>query len=174
MTPKDLKHNEFNDYYKRYIDKLSNDLELIKGFTEGLANVMRFFQSIPKEKLEYRYAKDKWTIKQVFQHIVDTERIFMYRCFRIARHDETALAGFNQDDYILPSLANNKSIESLIQEYSIVRNNSIALLQSLTDEDLKFKGTASESIISARAAAFIILGHEIWHTDIVKERYLEI
>jgi hypothetical protein len=172
MTTKDLKEAEINPFYKNYINKVSKEINLIDGFNEGLQNVLQFFQSIPAEKLEYKYAEDKWTTKEVLQHIIDTERIFMYRCFRIARHDKTALAEFNQNVYIEPSQANSKSMESLLSEYKIVRQNSIVLLNSLCDEDLKFIGTASGNVMSARSAAFSTIGHEIWHIDIIKERYL--
>ena len=142
------------------------------GFYLGLKNVTDFFKSISNDKLTYKYAEDKWTIKEIFQHIIDTENIFMYRCLRIARHDQTPLAGFDQNDYILPSLANKKSIELLLEEYQAVRQNFIVLLKSLSETDLNFVGNANGSNLSARSAAFIILGHELWHTKIIKERYL--
>ena len=172
MTTQDLNASEFNEYYKRYIDKLSTELPLREGYKVGENTVLDFFKSIPNDKLEFAYAPGKWTIKEAFQHLIDTERIFMYRCFRIARRDVTPLMGYDQDIYVEPSKANNKSIENLLNEFEMNRNNTIAILDSLSDEDLKFVGTASESPMSARAAAFIILGHDIWHMDVIKERYL--
>lgn len=172
MTTQDLKPSEYNEYYKRYIDKLSEQTSLRKGYITGKNDVLQFFKSIPEDKLEYRYAPEKWTVKEVFQHLIDTERIFMYRCFRVARRDTTPLMGFDQDIYVKPSMANAKSIENLLNEYEINRNNSIVMIDSLSDEDLSFVGTASDSPMSARAAAFTILGHDIWHMDVIKERYL--
>ncbi len=172
MTIKDLKQSEFNEYYGRYIDKLSNNITLVDGFKVGADNVLQFFQSIPSDKLNYKYAEGKWSVKEVFQHLIDTERIFMHRCFRIARHDETALAGYNQNIYIEPSNADNKSIESLIEEFKIVRQNSISLLQSLKQDDLEFIGNANNDAMSARAAAFTVIGHDIWHMGVIKELYL--
>ena len=151
---------------------LPKSLHLIEGFETGFKTVDAFFKAIPKEKLTYRYAEGKWTVKEVFQHIIDTERIFMYRCFRIARHDKTPLAGFDQNDYIVPSNANNKSIERLLEEYQITRQYSILLLKSLSHQDLQSLGNASGYVTSARAAAFSTIGHEIWHINIIKERYL--
>ena len=172
MTKEDLTSEEYNPYYKVYINMIPKSLDLIEGFEVGFSNIESFFKSIPKEKLEYRYAEDKWTIKEVFQHIIDTERIFMYRCLRVARHDKTALSGFEQNDYIIPSKANSKSIETLLEEYRSTRQYSIVLLKSLSDEDLKCIGYASGNIMSARSAAFSTIGHEIWHMNIIKERYL--
>jgi len=172
MKKKELKSSEYNEYYKNYIDKLSDEIELKKGYTTGKQLVIEFFTSIPKDKLAYRYQPGKWTIKEVFQHQIDTERIFMYRCFRIARRDSAPLMGYDQDIYVVPSQANNKSIEELVNEFETTRNNSINIIHSLTNEDLCFIGNASESAMSARAAAFIILGHDKWHIDVIKNKYL--
>jgi len=172
MTTADLNPTEFNPYYEQYIRKLQDHLQLREGFEAGKANVIRFFEAIPEEKANYRYAPGKWSIKEILQHLIDTERVFMYRCFRIARNDRTALPGFDQDTYIEPSGAAAKTMAALLNEYKAVRQSFISLLGSLSDAHLQYTGTASGGAMSARAAAFIILGHEIWHTEIIKERYL--
>lgn len=171
MRIEDIKANEYNPYYKRYLDQLDASTELISGFEEGKSRVIQFFKSIPEEKLDYRYAADKWTVKEVFQHLIDTERIFSYRAFRIGRGDITSLAGFDQNDYILPSNANEKSRSDLLNEFEATRNNSITILKSLNDENLRNIGTASNTSMSARFAAVMIIGHDIWHMNIIKERY---
>jgi len=172
MRITDLDILEYDEYYARYINKLSTELDLKEGFEIGMKKVIQFFETIPLNKQEYRYDEGKWSLKEVFQHLIDTERIFMYRCFRIARNDKTALAGFDQDVYIQPSGANSKSMDSLINEFKIVRQNSILFLNSVNNKQLGFIGNASGGNMSARAAAFTIIGHEIWHMDIIKERYL--
>jgi len=172
MTITDLKETEFDPYYSRYIYKVSDNINLRQGFKIGKNNVIQFFESIDQGKLEYRYASDKWSIKEILQHLIDTERIFMYRCFRIARNDKTSLAGFDQNIYIEPSKANNKPIKSLIEEFKSVRQSSISFLNSLSDENLKFIGLSNGAPMSARAAAFTIIGHDIWHMDVIKEKYL--
>lgn len=172
MTKKDLQTTEYNEYYARYIDSVSDETQLAKGFEDDKKMVIDFFSSISKDKLEFRYQPEKWTIKEILQHIIDTERIFMYRFLRIARKDTTALAGYDQDIYIEPSEANNKSLEDLLHEFSVTRLYSINLINSISDENSKSLGTASNTTISARACAFILLGHSIWHINVVKERYL--
>ncbi len=172
MTTLDLKSEEFDAYYRRYIDKLSEETELRKGFNDGKKTVVDFFKSIPSEKLNYRYQPDKWSIKEILQHLIDTERIFLYRCFRIARRDTTPLAGFDQNVYIEPSGANQKSLDELLNEFIINRTNSTTILNSLSDENLKFIGNSNGGDMSARAAAFTIIGHDIWHMEVIKERYL--
>ncbi|GAA4975600.1 DinB family protein [Algibacter aquimarinus] len=172
MKVSDLNASEYNNYYQTYISKVSNTASLVESYKEAQNQVTSFFKAIPDNKLEFKYAPGKWTIKEVFQHIIDTERVFMYRCFRIARHDKTPLSGFEQDDYIVPSKSNFKTMDMLVEEYQTVRQSSIVLLKSLNHEDLKFIGNASGSNVSARAAAFIILGHEIHHIDVIKNKYL--
>ena len=172
MKVSDLKSTEYNSYYSTYISKVPKNVSITEGFKNGQIQVTNFFKSIPDHKLEHRYAPDKWSIKEVFQHIIDTERVFMYRCFRIARHDKTPLAGYEQDDYVTPSNADIKPINDLIEEYQTVRQSFIVLLKNLSDDDLKFEGNASENPMSSRAAAFITLGHEIHHMEVVKEHYL--
>jgi DinB superfamily len=172
MQVSDLQPEEFSPNNGRYVSMLPKDLELIKSFKDDFNAISDLFQSITLEKLDYRYAEGKWSLKEVFQHIIDTERIFIYRCFRIARHDKTPLPGFEQDDYVLPSQADKKSLGDLIEEFKAVRQNSIVLLRSLNENDLKFIGIVNGNPISARAAAFNIIGHNLWHVNIINERYL--
>ncbi len=172
MIKSDLNISEFGTYYARYINTLTNETVLRKGFELGKEDIINFFTSIPNEKLTYQYQPEKWSIKEVLQHMIDTERIFMYRCFRIARRDTTPLAGYDQNIYADPSLANDKSIEDLLNEFTVNRTNSISILNSLTDEDLSFIGNSNGDALSARAAAFIILGHDVWHIEIIKDKYL--
>jgi uncharacterized damage-inducible protein DinB len=172
MTRKDLKKEEFNPYYGNYINKLDINLDLRTGFTIGKEKVCNFFKAIPNEKLDFKYTSDKWTIKEVFQHIIDTERIFIYRLFRIARGDKTSLTGFDQNIYVKPSRANEKTIDDLLNEFTATRDYSISLINSLSNEDLKTVGFSNEDKMSARAAAFTIIGHEIWHIEVIKDKYL--
>ena len=172
MKKQELQSNEYDKYYSNYLNLVSSETELIPGLKEDQKMVIDYFSSIPEDKLEFRYQTKKWTIKEVLQHIIDTERIFMYRLLRISRKDTTPLAGFDQDVYVDPSEANNKSIEDLIEEFSATRLFTINLVNSMSDENLKNLGSASNSPVSARACAFILLGHSIWHINIIKERYL--
>jgi len=167
-----LTRKENNEYYDRYIEQIPTDLSLRAGFGSSLDEVVEFFQNIPEEKLEYRYEAGKWSIKEIFQHLIDTERVFAYRMFRIGRGDSTPLAGFDQNVYIEPSGANKKSLAELIEEFQLLRKSTQSILGSLLDEDLEHMGEASGFGVSARALAFIILGHERWHMKIIRERYL--
>lgn len=172
MKTSALKPNEYNPFYQRYFDQVNPAFELLEALRKGQTSVNDFFSKIPENKLTYRYAEGKWSVLEVLQHLIDTERVFMYRCFRIGRRDSTPLAGFEQDDYIEPAVADSKSMEQLIGEFNCIRKAFINLVESLSDEDLAFVGNANGSAMSARAAAFMVPGHDIWHMNIIRERYL--
>ena len=172
MKVEELSSTEYHPFYSGYVQKVPKNTGLIDGYTQAEKTMIDFFKSIPTEKHDYCYQPGKWSVKEVVQHVIDTERIFMYRCLRLARHDKTPLSGFEQDDYIKPSLANRKTMDDLVEEYAAVRHNSIVFLKSLRDDDLKFIGISDGNKMSARAAAFIVLGHEIWHKEVLEKRYL--
>lgn len=171
MTSKDLQKNEYNPYYQNYINQV-NDLSLQEGMKSNFERIMIFLDSIPEDKYDYSYEEDKWTIKEMLQHIIDTERVFAYRALCIARNDNSLFPGFDQDAYVVSSKANQRKFESLLNEYKLVKHSTIALFDSFTDEMLLRIGTASSSSISVRALGFIIMGHENHHCKIISERYL--
>ncbi|PCE66444.1 DinB family protein [Sediminicola luteus] len=171
MTSKDVLATEFQEYYQRYIDLVPNSLDLEMALSVGAEEILAFFKAIPMDTWDYAYAEGKWTVKEVLQHIVDTERVFAYRMFRIGRHDHTPLPGFDQDVFVKPSRANDKSPEDLLKAYLVTRGYTQSILDEFSETDLTFIGTASDGHLSARAAAFIILGHERWHLKILRERY---
>lgn len=171
MTVKNLQPSEYNPYYQPYIDK-ANNLTLKEGLMTNHESVITFLGSIPEAKLDFRYADGKWTIKEIVLHLIDTERIFAYRALRIARADKTALPGFDQDEYVPTSLANERIFDSILSEYKAVRSATIALFDSFNDDTLKRIGTASNSSLSVRAAGFITIGHENHHCEVIRNRYL--
>ncbi|MDO6596793.1 DinB family protein [Oceanihabitans sp. 2_MG-2023] len=171
MKVKDLNVNEYNTYYETYISKATS-LSLLDGFNESFTETLAFFNALPEDKMEYAYAEGKWTIKEVIQHIIDTERVFAYRALRFSRRDTTELPGFDENAYTPSSEANRRTKESLIEEYVNVRKSTINLFQSFTNEMLLLKGMASGGSMSVRAIGFINIGHEKHHCGIIAERYL--
>ena len=172
MTVSELNPQDYFEYYELYLSAVANNIDLIQAYREQGEEIVAFFKNIPNKSWHHSYAAGKWTLAEVVQHIIDTERIFIHRCFRIARGEQANISGFDQDVYVPPSRANEKSQEALINEYAITRAYSISILESLTEADFHKKGTASQRPLTAGAAAFIVLGHEIWHNNIIKERYL--
>ncbi len=167
-----LETKEYNSYYQLYLDQIPANTSLLEGYQRDFEETSNFFLSLPENKLLFRYAENKWSCQEILQHLIDTERIFIHRCFRIARGETQNITGFNQDDYLPPAGADSKSLTQLLEEFSTTRNYSKNLLQSLTDDALRTIGTANQSAMSARAAAFVVLGHNQWHKQIIKTRYL--
>ncbi len=171
MTKEEIGSDEYNNYYQSYLDK-AGDNNVFDSLRTNHKTIIPFFNSISSEKFLYRYAKDKWTIKEILLHLIDTERVFAYRAMCIARRDKTELPGFDQDAYVANSRANARSLDDLLSEYTRVRMATLSLYESFDDADLIQIGIANRSNLSVRAIAFIIVGHENHHLQIIKERYL--
>lgn len=167
----ELSKNEYSDFFSRYINLLG-EIDLLDELNLGKERFIKIINSISNNTLYSAYADGKWTLAEVILHCIDTERIFQYRVLRISRNDKTDLSGFNQDDYVPFSGANNRTVVDLLQEYLIVRNSTIYLFKYLTDSDLKRISTIDGNSISVRAMGLIICGHQVHHEQIIKERYL--
>ena len=165
------KTDEYNPYYKQYIQYLAEE-DVMTAFIEGLEDVNELMASLTEEQLRSAYAEGKWTIKEVLQHLMDSERIFCSRALRVARNDKTELPGFDQNAYVPYSEATERNSMELLQEYNSVRQATIALFKSFSEEMLLRTGTASNDTISVRALAHIIAGHEKHHLHVINERYL--
>jgi len=119
----------------------------------------------------FRYAADKWTVKEVLGHVTDSERIFAYRALCIARADQTPLSGFEQDDYVRAGGFGERTLSDLVEEFALVRSATSAFFHSLGDDVWLRRGVANKNEVTVRALAFIIAGHELHHREILKERY---
>lgn len=171
MKASDLKPNEYAEYYSQYI-KQSGNVNLLDVLKESAQALNSLFETISDEKMNYKYAEDKWTIKDILLHIIDAERVFAYRALRFARADKTNLPGFEHNDYVVVANANGRSKASLLNEYNAQRESTIQLFSNFTDEMLMQIGVASSNPMSVRALGFVTAGHETHHCNIIKERYL--
>ena len=171
MIAEYLKPEEFNSYYAPYIN-LVESKDIIVSLEKSFEETLSFYSSIPDDKWLYSYAEGKWTINEVVQHLLDTERVFAYRALCFSRKDIIELPGFDQEDYLINSNANSRSKESIIEEYQSVRNATITLFKSFSEEMLIQIGVASNSPLSVRAAGYIIIGHEKHHCNVIKDNYL--
>jgi uncharacterized damage-inducible protein DinB len=163
---------EYAPYTIRYIGLLPDDGLVLQHLEDNLQATNNFILSLPEEKLTYRYARGKWTIKEILVHIIDDERIYAYRALRFARNDMTELPGFDQDDYTRHSGANERDIQDILGELAAVRKATISLFEGLGREALLRIGVADGKVMSVRAATYHIAGHELRHINIIKERYL--
>lgn len=156
----------------KYIGLMPDDGLVLKHLVDNLQATTDFILSLPEEKLYFRYAEGKWTIKEILAHIVDDERIYTYRALRFARNDQTELPGFEQDDYAANSGANERDVKDILNEFADVRRATISLFEGIDVQAHTRSGMADGKIMSVRAAAYHIAGHELLHINIIKERYL--
>ena len=171
MKSIELPSNEYAPFYAPYVNALG-DVNLIEELEISLHEFIRFVQNIPMDKFDYRYAEGKWTIKEIIQHVIDTERIFAYRALRISRNDQTPLPGFDENNYINNTEANSRNIQDLLTELSAVRHSNIFLFKSFSVAQLERSGIASNAGVSVRAIGFIMIGHQKHHQKVFEERYL--
>lgn len=162
----------FAPFYATYVEKASQFENFINEFEKQMEVTSIFFKDIPDEKQQFSYAEGKWTPKDILLHLIDSERIFAYRALRIARNDQTELPGFEENDYAAVAGANLRTLESLLEEYQAVRTATIHLFKYWNEDQLSRVGKASNFLVSVKALAYIILGHEQHHITIIKERYL--
>ena len=158
-------------FYKRYVEHVK-DFDMIQILEHSNRQVITLARSIPEEKGEYRYAHEKWSIKELLCHMMDAERIFGYRALRFARNDGTPLEGFEENDYAPEANAHGRSIQQLADEMEHLRKSTIDLFMSFTPDMLSRKGSANNTEISVLNLGYIIPGHETHHRLILQERYL--
>jgi hypothetical protein len=162
---------EYAPYYGKYV-RLVPEGDILTTMAEQMDSTARELRAIDEERAAHRYASDKWSIKELVGHIIDTERIFAYRALRFARGDQTELPGFEQDDYIRHASFDACSFDELVREFELVRGANLLMLKHLDEAAWQRRGIASNAEVSVRALAFIIAGHELHHLKILRTRYL--
>lgn len=160
----------FPEYYINYINEI-DDIELIDALSKYSVNFLDQFKDKLNELGNKVYADGKWTVRDILQHLIDSERIFQYRALRIARNDDTALPGFEENEYVPEAKADTRSIDELLNEFESVRNSGIILFDSFDETMLQRKGICSEKEISVLAIGFSIAGHTLHHFNVIKEKY---
>jgi hypothetical protein len=162
---------EYGSFYQRYID-LASDEDVVAALDAQGQETAALFAGLSDEQASQRYAPDKWSIKQLAAHVTDGERVFAYRALAIARGETQPLPGFDQDPYVANSGADERSISDLTGELAAVRRANLMMFRAFTEEAWRRMGTASDHPVSVRAIAYVILGHERHHVNILRERYL--
>jgi uncharacterized damage-inducible protein DinB len=164
--------DEHAPYYSRYVD-LVPDVDLLDYLQQQMEGTAAFLRAIPRSLEGHRYAEGKWSIREVVGHIADTERIFAYRALRFARADQTPLAGFDENTYVPAAHADDRDLDSLVDEWVHVRLATLALLRGLDEGAPLRRGKANDQEISVRALAWVMAGHVDHHAAILRERYLD-
>src|SRR5215475_315577 len=163
---------EYPAYAHIYMDLIPDDGRLFQHFTDSLEATRTLVRTIPLARLVHRYAAGKWTIKEILGHLIDDERIYVYRALRFARNDSTELPGFEQDSFAAYSEANDRHPDDLLDELTDVRQATIAFFRSLSETALMRSGVADGNRATVRALAYHIVGHHLRHLNMIRERYL--
>jgi hypothetical protein len=162
---------EYGAFYEGYVSKIDAD-NLQEAVIKYSSPLLAFYEQLPEEKADYQYAPEKWSMKDLLQHIIDTERIMSYRLLRIARNDNTPLPGFEENDYAISANAKTRSFNALKDEFIALRKSTDLFIQGLSEAQLSNTGIASGAIVTANAIGYIIFGHLMHHKKIIEERYL--
>lgn len=163
--------SEYATFYAGYVEKVP-ETDILAVLSNQAAEIRELAGGLDEERGSYSYAEGKWSINELLAHMTDAERVFGYRAFRIAHGDQTPLASFDQDTYVANGRANERLIESLINEFRLVRESNILVFERLKDEEWMRTGIASDWPVTVRALAFIMAGHARHHLAILRERYL--
>jgi hypothetical protein len=163
--------SEYNPYFERYIGKVP-DGPIMKLLSTQQDEFVAFLDGVGEEKSAFRYAPEKWSVKQVVGHVIDTERIFGTRALAIARGDRTPLPSFDQDAYVDGGNFDDRTLSDLVAEFENLRRSLLLLFASFDDEIWLRTGNAGGNDVSVRAIPWILAGHLIHHVRVLKERYL--
>jgi hypothetical protein len=169
MTISRPDQSEYAPFYAGYVGKVPDT-----GPARLLEDQIALFEqlkALPEERANYKYAEEKWTVKELIGHVADAERVFAYRLLRIARGDQTPLAGFDENAWTRTAPHARMRIADVVNEMIAVRRSTLALIASLEENSIGNQGVANNNPVSARALCWIMAGHTKHHLDILKERY---
>ena len=163
--------NEAAAYYFGYINRVSSD-DILHELESQLGETLPFLRSIPEEKSLYRYAPEKWSIRQMWGHVNDTERVFLMRALWFARNFDTPMPSFDQDIAVAAAASNDVSWARHIEEFREIRLATLSFFRNLPEEAWTRKGIASGNPFTVRACAYIVAGHTAHHAAVLREKYL--
>ena len=161
---------DYAAFYQPYLDATA-PIDDAHELLATQSDVLAYMATWPEDKATHRYAEGKWTAGQVLGHMADTERVFAYRLLRIARADETPLAGFDENAWQLHSRFETRSMKSLVAELTAVREASMSLIESLDAAALDREAMANGKRVTGRALVWLIAGHFAHHAGILRDRY---
>lgn len=163
---------EYPLYFKTYIDMIPESGDLLDQLESSLELFEQLLYDVGEKKQEFRYAVGKWTIKEVVQHMIDVERVFVYRALRFSRNDKTVLRGFDENDFVSNYGINHRDFNVLLDEFCLLRRATILMFKDFDKEILDRRGEVDGATMSVRALGYICSGHVKHHLKVIKERYL--
>ena len=158
--------------FSKYVTLVAEG-DIIQTLEQQIENSLSLLRTIPSDKANFRYAPDKWSVKELLGHVIDSERIFSYRALRFARNDQTPLPGYEQDDYVRDADFDSRNLADMAEEFATVRRATLQLFRPLNETEWLRHGKANENDVSVRALAYIIAGHELHHIEVLRSRYLQ-
>ena len=158
--------------FSKYVTLVAEG-DIIQTLEQQIENSLSLLRTIPSDKANFRYAPDKWSVKELLGHVIDSERIFSYRALSFARNDQTPLPGYEQDDYVRDADFDSRNLADMAEEFATVRRATIQLFRPLNETEWLRHGKANENDVSVRALAYIIAGHELHHMEVLRSRYLQ-
>ena len=163
--------DEYAPYYEKYVSLIPEG-DIVATLERQLETTLSLLRGLDEAQGLKRYAPDKWSVKEVIGHVIDSERVFAYRALRFARNDQTPLPGYEQDDYVRAANFDERQLGDLADEFEHLRRSNITLFRSLGEEAWSRSGTANDFAVTVRALAHIIAGHEAHHVGVLQMRYL--
>ncbi|WP_075341404.1 DinB family protein [Tenacibaculum agarivorans] len=163
---------EYVPYFNPFIELIDSNKSVIDNLQDVQDDFESTLRQVPKEKENFAYASGKWTIKELIQHLIDSERVFCYRALCFARNDKTDLPGFDQDLFVENSIAQQREYSDLLDEMNLLRKGTIQLFKSFSQDDLVKIGVGSGNKISVRALGTVIAGHQKHHLQVIRDKYL--
>jgi len=163
--------DEYGEGYERYLS-LVPDGDYLNLLKQNSIETVNYFGAVPDEKLHYKYADGKWTIKEVFMHMIDTERVFSYRGLAAARGDTSTHYRMDEELYAGNVDVAQRTLQSLISEFKAVRVSTEYLYAHLTDSQSKGQCNIVTHPMTARAIGYFLIGHVKHHLNIINQRYL--
>jgi hypothetical protein len=159
------------EYFKRYINVVKED-DAMEALENNLKSFLKFLKRIPRKKVNYAYGEGKWTIKQVLQHVIDTERVFAYRALRFSKNEGVDLSGFDENVWGDNTPVDQRKWKDMIDEFKHLRKSNTAMFNSFTKEQWILSGSANNNMLNVTALGFMCAGHVQHHVVVLKERYL--
>jgi uncharacterized damage-inducible protein DinB len=166
-------YQEMPPYAKLYLEKVARYENPLVALQHNTQRLHLFFKDFPLEKRLFRYAPQKWSVQDILLHLIDSERVFVYRALRFARKDRTPLSGFDQDLYAESAAADSYEWEQLEALFKTQRLATLAFFSYLKEEEWLQKGESNAYPFSVRGLAYAIAGHTAHHLDVISSHYLK-
>lgn len=162
--------SEYAAYYHTYVETVPEG-DIIKIMKKQCDQINKSLGKVSKKNSLHRYAPDKWSVREVVGHMIDTERVFAYRTLRFARNDENDLPGFDENEYIRQSNYAEVNLKELVEEFCALRHSNLIMFKNFPEEFTLRTGRANGNRFTVRAMAYIMCGHVNHHLHMLKERY---